>query len=127
MIKKSSIYMIGIIILIVLFGFFMLRNGSGSLDNDSGGGSNGEAREIILGVRNYNYYPNTIKVNVGETVRIKLDSSVSGCLRSFTIRDFGINKYLKTPDDYVEFTPTKKGTYGFACSMGMGTGTLVVE
>ena len=34
---------------------------------------------------------------------------------------------LQTPTDYVEFTPTKKGTFGFACSMGMGTGTLIVE
>ncbi len=125
--SKSVIYVVGIIFLIVLFGFFMLRNGSGSLDNGSNGSSNGEVQKIVLGVKDYNYYPNTINVKVNQPVSISLDSSVSGCLRSFTIRDFGINKYLKTPKDTVEFTPTKKGTYRFACSMGMGTGTLVVE
>ena len=41
--------------------------------------------------------------------------------------ELGISKYLGTPNDYIEFTPTEKGTFRFACSMGMGTGTLVVE
>ena len=58
---------------------------------------------------------------------IYIDKSVVGCYRGFTIRELGISKYLPTPDDYVEFTPTEPGTYGFACLMGMGTGTLVVE
>ena len=87
----------------------------------------GDFQKIVLGVKNLNYYPNTINVAYGKPVKIYLDSSVSGCLRSFTIRDFGVAKYLKTPNDYVEFTPNKKGTFRFACSMGMGTGTLIVE
>ena len=121
--KKSTAYMIGIAFMIVVFGWFMLKGSSAS----SNSGSTGEYREVIIGIKDYNYYPNTINAKVGETVRIKLDSSVKGCFRSFTMRDFKINKYLKTPDDYVEITPTKKGTYGFACSMGMGTGALIVE
>jgi plastocyanin domain-containing protein len=78
-------------------------------------------------MKNYNYYPQTVKVKVNETVRIYLDSSVSGCYRAFTIRDLGVSKYISTPNDYVEFTPIKTGTFRFACTMGMGTGTLIVE
>ena len=87
----------------------------------------GEIQEITLSMKNGNYYPNTIKVKVNQPVRIYLDNSVGGCYRSFTIRSLGVNKYLQSPKDYVEFTPTEKGTFGFACSMNMGRGTLIVE
>ncbi len=88
---------------------------------------NGNVQKVVIGVRNYNYYPNTITVKVGQPVSISLDESVSGCLRDFTIRDFGIREYLRTPQDTIEFTPDKKGTFTFACSMGMGRGRLIVE
>jgi len=126
-IKKSIIYLIGIIVLILILGFFLIRNmviSTGDIINNNG---NGEIQKITLGIKNYNYYPNTIVVKSGQPVRIYLDESVFGCYRYFTIRDFGISKYLITPQDYIEFTPTKKGTYRFSCSMGMGTGTLIVE
>ena len=58
---------------------------------------------------------------------ISLDSSVTGCLRSFTIKDLGVSKYAKTPSETIDFTPTKKGTFTFACVMGMGYGKLIVE
>ena len=95
--------------------------------NSEGVDVGGEVQNVVLGYKNFNYYPNTIKVQVNKPVRISLDESVGGCYRSFTIRDFGIAKYLTTPNDYVEFTPSKPGSYRFACSMGMGTGTLIIE
>ena len=128
-IKKSSFYMAGIIILITFFGYFIL----GSSDDSSIIGSviavdsNKEAQKVVLGLKDFNYYPNTIKVKANKPVSISLDKSVYGCLRDFTIREFGIRKYLRTPSDTVEFTPTKPGVYRFSCSMGMGTGTLIVE
>ena len=128
-IKKSSFYMAGIIILITFFGYFIL----GSSDDSSIIGSviavdsNKEAQKVVLGLKDFNYYPNTIKVKANKPVSISLDKSVYGCLRDFTIREFGIRKYLRTPSDTVEFTPSKSGIYRFSCSMGMGTGTLIVE
>ena len=128
-IKKSSFYMAGIIILITFFGYFIL----GSSDDSSIIGSviavdsNKEAQKVVLGLKDFNYYPNTIKVKANKPVSISLDKSVYGCLRDFTIREFGIRKYLRTPSDTVEITPTKPGGYRFSCSMGMGTGTLIVE
>ena len=88
---------------------------------------NGEVQNVLLGVKNYNYYPQTITVKSGEPVSLTLDKSVTGCLRSFTIKDLGVNKYSRTPEEVIEFTPNKKGTFRFACSMGMGTGTIIVE
>ena len=123
--KKSIIYALGIILLVLIIGFFMLKsNATGKIID---GSSNGDVQKIIIGMRNYNYYPNTINLKVGESVSISLDSSVSGCFRDFTIKEFGIRKYLRTPQDSVEFTPTKPGTYTFACSMGMGVGRFVVK
>lgn len=88
---------------------------------------NSEIQEVVIGMKNYNYYPNTIEVLEDKPVRIYLDKSVVGCFRSFTIRSLGISKNLRTPNDYIEFTPTEKGEFTFACSMGMGQGKLIVK
>jgi plastocyanin domain-containing protein len=125
--QKPLIYIFGIFLLIVVAGYFLLKETSGATDSVINGPSNGEIQKVVLSFKNYNYYPNTITVNANQPVQISLDSSVGGCFRSFTMRDFGINQYLKTPQDYVEFTPKTPGIYRFACSMGMGTGTLIVK
>ena len=91
------------------------------------GAGSGEVREFTLGMKNYNYYPDSITVKAGQPVKISLDKTAQGCFRDFTIRDLGVRKYLQKTSDFVEFTPTKKGTYTFACSMGMGYGKLIVK
>lgn len=117
-----------VVLLLVGFGIFMIKDSASASGNAVQGNSgSGKVQEVTIGIKNYNYYPNTITVKVNQPVRIYLDKSVIGCYRSFTIRDFGISKYLATEKDYVEFTPTKTGSFRFACSMGMGTGTLIVE
>ena len=123
--KNSTIIASILFIVVLVGGFIFLKGGSGNIDGNVVG--SGGAQEITLGVKNLNYYPNTIKVNVNQPVRIYLDKSVTGCLRSFTIRDFGVSKNAKTPSDTIDFTPTKKGTFRFACSMGMGYGSIIVE
>jgi len=124
---KSSFYLIGIIVLVAIFGFVMIKGASVGESSVYTAPIVDGVQEVVLGVKNYNYYPNTVKVKIGIPVRIYLDSSVSGCLRDFTIRDFEIHEYLKTTEDYVEFTPTESGRHAFACSMNMGTGVLIVE
>ena len=125
---KAIYYVVLTVMIVAGAGFFLFgnsgANATGNVVNDD---ADGNFQKVVLGVKNYNYYPNTVTVKEGVPVRIYLDNSVVGCLRSFTIKDFGIAKNLPTPADYVEFTPNKKGTFGFACSMGMGTGTLIVE
>lgn len=138
-VKKSSVYLLGVVLLIAVAGYFMLNSGVSGNDNSSNNNGNNDnngdyavtiengIQKVIIGMKDYNYYPNTIRVKAGVPVSISLDKTVYGCFRDFTIRDFEIHKYLKTTQDTIEFTPTEKGTYTFACSMGMGTGTLIVE
>lgn len=121
---KNFIIIILLVAVIGMISIFVLKNGNaGNADE----GSTTKAQDIVLSFKNYNYYPNTITVRAGQPVRISLDSSVTGCYRAFTIRDFGISKHLQTPQDFIEFTPQQKGTFRFSCSMGMGTGTLIIE
>ena len=87
----------------------------------------GNLQKIILGMKDFNYYPNTIKVKANRPVEITIDETVKGCLRSFAIRDLGVNKYARTAADKIIFTPTRTGTFSFSCSMGMGYGKLIVE
>ena len=122
----KKIILLILFILVVGIGIFLF---SKSGDNSTGNliKQTDDVQEIVLSMKNGNYYPNTITVESGKPVRMTLDDSVRGCYRGFTINDLNVRKYSKSPDDYVEFTPTQKGTYKFACSMGMGTGTLVVK
>ena len=136
-IKKNSMwkYASFIILIVAVIGIFMFVK-AGRANNSSVNGNvvaenpqvlKGEIQKVVLSTKNYNYYPNTINVKAGKPVSITLDSSVQGCLRSFTIKDLGIQGYSKSPSQTIDFTPTQKGTFRFACSMGMGYGTIVVE
>ena len=125
---KNLTIVIGIvIILIAAIGFVYSNSGNTDSAPIKENIVAGETQKVLISQKNLNYYPNTINVKVGQLVSLSLDSSVTGCLRSFTIRDLGVQKNLRTPEDTLEFTPTQKGTFRFACSMGMGYGTLVVE
>ena len=87
---------------------------------------NGDLQKVTLSEKNSNYFPQKITVKAGLPVELTLDSSVTGCFRSFTVRDLGVAKYARTPAEKITFVPNKKGTFPFSCSMGMGTGTLEV-
>ena len=123
---KNTTLFFGIVIILAVAGvlFYLSSEGVSITSNVIG---KGEVQKIVISYKNYNYYPQEIRVKEGQPVSISLDNSVGGCFRSFTIRGLGLAKYLATPQDTLEFTPTQKGTYRFACSMGMGTGTLIVE
>ncbi len=115
------------IVLVIGFGGFLMGKGEVKSSNNAVAQGSGEAQAIVIGMKNYNYYPNTIKVKAGQPIKLSLDKSVGGCFRDFTIRQLGIRKYLSTPSDILEFTISEPGTYNFACSMGMGTGKIIAE
>ena len=128
-IKNTTFLIIAAIIIIAIGGFIFISSGKTNSNSITGNAinNNNEIQKITLSIKNYNYYPNTIKVKANQPVEITLDNTVTGCLRSFTIPDFGISKNSKSPDDKIVFTPAKTGSFRFACSMGMGYGTLIVE
>jgi plastocyanin domain-containing protein len=115
-----------LLIVAIAIVFFVKSNSA-----DSGGSNipviDGNAQKVVLSYKNYNYFPNTIRVKVDVPVSITLDKSVAGCFRSFVIPDFGVNEYSEIPSQTIDFTPDKKGTFKFRCGMGMGTGILIVE
>lgn len=125
--KNTTMFGLGILILLIIGGFFIFNNSSNVTGNTVDNSNSVDAQKITLSLRDYNYYPNTITVKSGQPVEITLDKSISGCFRSFTIKDLGVAKNSRSPEDKIVFTPTKKGTFRFACSMGMGTGTIIVE
>jgi len=128
--KNTTLFLIAAIIIAMASGVMLVKsnkNNQNLSESSSNLVSSGEVQKIILSMKNGNYYPNTIRVKANQPVSISLDKNVGGCYRSFTIRQLGLAKYLPTPSDTINFTPKEKGIYNFACSMGMGTGTLIVE
>ncbi|MBI2672583.1 cupredoxin domain-containing protein [Candidatus Woesearchaeota archaeon] len=132
---KSLVFIAVLIFLIVAF----INIFTGAAANDTElvkGGSAGLNRVIEdgnmvtvnLGVANYNYDPNTIKVKLGQKVKIIGNvNQLQGCLKAFLIPDLGISKLFRSNDNTVEFTADQKGKFKFSCSMGMGSGLLIVE
>ena len=126
--KKATIF-ISIIVIIIL-GYFIFVCGKSNQNQQSSGNAGviaGEVQKVNIGMQNSNYYPNTINVKAGIPVEITLDNSVAGCYRSFVMGDLGVRQYSASPSNKITFTPNKKGTFKFACSMGMGYGKIIVE
>jgi len=113
------------IFVIAVLAYLYLGNSSPQVTNVSS--SQLGVQKIVISMQNYNYYPNTITVEAGKPVEITLDSSVGGCYRSFNIPSLGVSYRSSNPGDKITFTPTKKGSFEFACSMRMGRGTIIVK
>ena len=130
-IKKSSIWKYATVTLLVVLGvFFFVSSGSGTTGTEKITGNavyDGTTQKVVLSMKNANYYPNTIRVKEGIPVSVTLDSSVQGCGRSLNIKDLGVREYSQDASQTIKFTPTKKGTFTFACSMGMFYGKIIVE
>ncbi|KKP54312.1 MAG: hypothetical protein UR46_C0025G0002 [Parcubacteria group bacterium GW2011_GWA1_33_6] len=128
--KNTTLGVIALVVVLLIGGYAFFNLGESNEYSVTGNtieGGNGESQKIVLGMKDFNYYPNTIKVKADQPVEITLDDSVDGCLRAFTIKEFGVSKLARTPEDKIVFTPTKKGTFSFACTMGMAYGKIIVE
>ncbi len=130
-IKKENVWKYSAFILIAVImigGFTFFSSGTTQkTGNVVNSGSGGDVQKITLSMKNRNYYPNTITVKAGQPVSITLDDSVQGCLRGLNIRDLEVQGYSQNPSQTIDFTPTQKGTFRFACPMGMGYGNLIVK
>ena len=128
--------LLGIIGIILMATFLLVaaRNffGNGNVDaqevQEVPSENTGEVQVIDLTVKDYNYYPQVIDLKYNVPAKIIVDTDkVKGCLQSIVIPDFGIRKTVTSKNNIIEFTPDKKGSFSFSCSMGMGFGKIVVS
>lgn len=75
------------------------------------------------------YEPSRIIVQVGQPVRLNfLRKDPSRCLEEVRLPDFHIAQHLPLNEvTTVEFTPTKPGSYEFACGMNMFRGVVEAQ
>src|SRR5947207_4646166 len=75
------------------------------------------------------YRPDVIRVRQGVPVELVFDRQESGdCTSRVVFADFGVSAALPAFEQTtVRLTPSRTGTFGFACGMNMVHGTLVVE
>ena len=85
-------------------------------------------QEIRITVKG-GYSPNVIRVKEGVPLRLVFDrQEASDCSDRVVFPDFQASKSLAPfATTTLEFTPTKTGSFGFACGMNMLHGTLIVE
>ena len=126
--KNTTILFVIVGMILIVGGFVFVKGKSTVTGNVIAGESlGGDVQKVVLSMKDYNYYPQEVKVKANQPVELTMDDSVRGCLRSFAIRDLGVSGYSKSPNEKITFTPTQKGSFRFSCAMGMGFGTLVVE
>ncbi|MEI8232222.1 MAG: sulfite exporter TauE/SafE family protein [bacterium] len=86
-------------------------------------------QKVTLRVSNSGYSPKTFRVQKDIPVELTLETTggVYSCATAFNFKAFDIADFLGPSDSKVHvFTPTKKGIFTFACSMGMYSGTMEV-
>ena len=105
---------------------------SSSSSGGAGGGggavttnfSAGHVREFIMTAKQWEFVPNTIEVNKGDRVRLKITSI--DVKHGIAIPDFGIDNVVLNPGktETVEFTADKTGTFspGMICTVYCGEG-----
>lgn len=87
--------------------------------------------ELTMNMDSGNFYfrPNTIAAKLNQPVTIKFNNSG---FHTFTIDELGVNQTLSGSLSSFTFTPNKKGTFEFYCTVGnhrdLGQkGTITVE
>ena len=75
------------------------------------------------------YSPSVIRVRKGQSLRLIFDrKEKSPCSDEVVISEFGVRRFLKPFEKTViDVTPTKAGTFEFACGMSMLRGQIEVE
>ncbi len=84
--------------------------------------------QIINSTLTSGRYPN-ITVQQGIPVKWVIDApkgSINGCNNRMFIPEYGIEHSFQSGENIIEFTPTKTGTFGYSCWMGMIRANITV-
>ena len=91
-----------------------------------------EVKEFTIIAKKWNFSPETIVVNQGDTVKLHVESI--DVMHGFGLSAFGINEDLELGDIVdIEFVADKTGTFTFTCTVFCGfghgnmKGQLIVE
>ena len=83
-------------------------------------------KEFNLTVKQWEFTPSTIRVRLGDTVRITATSQ--DVTHSFNLPEFGVNEKIEpNKQTTFQFVASKKGTYHFFCSIPCGSGHSTME
>ena len=111
----------------------MMQNEStAGAEMDQATGSAAQGQVIEVTTSSFKFNPTQIRVKVNQPVTIKLNNTQG--IHNFAIDEFNVKTKVVNGvgTDTVTFTPTKKGTFEYYCSVGnhrqMGmVGSLIVE
>ena len=111
---------------------FLLSTAISLLSQPAPAQSAGQAHEIQMTAKKYEFSPNPIRVKKGERVRLIITATDRD--HGFKIEAFNVEQKLKKGvPTTVEFTADKAGSFPFKCSVHCGfghggmKGTLIVE
>ena len=123
MVDQSKIVygILAILVVVVLAKSFM--GSDPTITGNIVGSSGGESQIVEIGLTRAGYTDFTVEVN--KPVILKNDGTLGGCGLYPVQAELGINANFAQTDNY-EFTPTKKGTFTYSCSMGMFNGKITV-
>ena len=95
--------------------------------SENGATVNGDVQEIVTTLESGSYPPITVQDGVPVKWTIVADANnLNGCNSEIVIPQFNIEQKLVAGDNVITFTPTKTGTFGYSCWMGMIRSTITV-
>ena len=136
---KLSVFQLAIGMVVIMFGISTLFSGLAlagidiSLPAPSSGGSGTVIVEddvqVVQMTADYRgYTPSTFYLKKDIPVRWEINATqVSGCTDEIIVPDYNITQPLESGMNIIEFIPTRSGTIGFSCWMGMVRGKFIVE
>lgn len=126
-------------VLVIVLGLVMLNRGmaftgitipsvsAASGNNVSISTVSGEKQQVTTSLKGGRYAPIAVQEGIPVKWTINVDSNdLNGCNREIIIPEYNIKKELKTGENLIEFTPTKTGTFGYSCWMGMINSSITV-
>ncbi len=88
---------------------------------------NDNTQVIKMNVSYNGFSPNVFKIYKDKPVKWIIDGQqVSGCTNEIISPALGIKQKIYPGENIIEFTPTKTGTFGFSCWMGMVRGQFII-